>query len=270
MKFSVAGRRRARSTFTASLDSTLPGIRFHVTATAEIQLADATGGGIRSLGERALALARQELRRHFADVLQDMHPADTAAARDALCSSDVPVDKNLGLCIAVTGIAVGLDNRGRLALADYDAAAQARRQRGDYIAAQVDVVRAMLADPRAAFAWLIRQDPGQLHSAEVDHVMQQLDTIAGKIRPDEPVEDATLDDRLFELVREFLAPFLHPTQRVVLIQSLVAMFGAHGAHDLVRRAEGELPPLGANGMTIPDDEATVPPQDDERKPVSAT
>jgi hypothetical protein len=170
-----------------------------------------------------------------------MHPGDLAAARDALWSSELTVDEELGLVLVVADVTVDLDSAGRPALADYDAAAQARRQRSDFVVAQIDVVRSTLADADTALAWLIRQNPAQLESFNLDQVLKRLDTIAQKIRPVEPQEGFTLDDRLLDLVREFLEPFLHPTQRAVLIQSLVAMFRAHGADDLVKRAKAELP-----------------------------
>ncbi|MGW3993198.1 hypothetical protein ACWEF6_06890 [Amycolatopsis sp. NPDC004772] len=232
------GRLHSRHfTLAARLGSALPGIRFTVTASAVVRSAESppTPGDV--------VFARRALRRHFREVLKKQEPADPDGACDELWANEVQADACPGLTIELEDVVVELDDSAREALDEFDAAERASSRRSRAVAARVDFVLELLAEPPRALAWLLGRDVQQLAPADLDKVLTYLEAVAERCKTPAAQDDAEVEsDPLMSLLRVLANELSHPVPRAGLANSIADVFDQYDAPEIAQRARELVPP----------------------------
>lgn len=237
MRLRIGRRHGRRFTLAGQLDSAVPGIRFTVAASAVVRSAGPPPT------RRDVILARRALRRHFHDVLEKQEPTDPTGACDELRANEPQADACPGLTIELEDVVVELDDSAREALEEFDAAERASSRRVRAVAARVDFVLALLAEPPRALAWFLGRDVHQLAPADLDKVLTYLEAVAERCKTPAAQDEAEVEsDPFMSLLRVLANELSHPVPRAGLANSIADVFDQYDAPEIAQRARELVPP----------------------------
>jgi hypothetical protein len=210
--------RRGLTDFEVRLRSSRPGIGFAARITATILTEPPYPAG----SEELAAAVRTVLRKAAADVAVACDPADLATARDVVgehlrgkrsLATDPPVDFRASL-------ALDLPSDDQAAVA---ALLSAQRQQSvtDILRRQAaEAVASELADP---VALLVRRvDRDNTDWSKLSAVLDDADKVAEVFARYRPEHERTVEHQALEVLREFLASFPEPSQKLMLYTLLAA------------------------------------------------